>query len=301
MVRQSISLPRARFAGRGESGSDLLIAGGSVFYPGTADHNHRIVLCNIALERSYETPSEHANGTLDLKIVDESGVVVPARIGLYDARGRMPLPSSDALVVPFYGDLKRQIFLRDSHGKVTPWPHANRHIFYVDGRYRAKLPENDYQLVVSHGPEYRVSVQDIVIRAGRQAAVEIRLERFVNMPSQGWYSGDDHVHITRAERDNDSILTLMRAEDIHVTNLLQMGNPANPYFLQYAFGERGRYSLDNPAKRHYGLVPGVEDPRTALRGHTVEQLALVRFGPGRRQQYEFPQIHVTTCFKRICR
>jgi len=265
MVRQTVVLPDARFADRGEAGSDLMIGGGSVFYPGTADNNHRIVLCGLEIERSFGTPAHGPQGTLLLSLTDG----LPARVGIYDATGRMPLPSTDARPIPFYADTKRQIFLRDSHGRATPWPHRNRHVFYVDGSYRASLAAGDYDLVISRGPEYRMTTRQFTINAGEQTSVRAAPERYIDMPARGWYSGDDHVHIARARRDNAGIAGLMQAEDIHVTNLLQMGNPASPYFLQYAFGEDGRYFLQVRERRHYGLVPGVEDPRTAVRGHTI--------------------------------
>jgi len=43
-----------------------------------------------------------------------------------------------------------------------------------------------------------------------------------------------------------------------------MGNPYDTHFTQYAFGRAGRYR-----EGRHALVPGVEDPRTALRGHTI--------------------------------
>jgi hypothetical protein len=70
--------------------------------------------------------------------------------------------------------------------------------------------------------------------------------------------------MTRTLNDNASISAVMQAEDVHVTNLLQMGNPYDINFFQYAFGKNGRYRSGSHA-----LVPGVEDPRTAVRGHTI--------------------------------
>jgi hypothetical protein len=97
------------------------------------------------------------------------------------------------------------------------------------------------------------------------------------MPAAGWYSGDDHVHMTRTPGDNASISAVMRAEDVHVTNLLQMGNPYDTNFTQYAFGTDGRYLQGNHA-----LVPGVEDPRTAVRGHTISMNIREVFRPADR-------------------
>ena len=259
-----VALERARFANRGEVGSDFVLAGISAMWPGVPDEHHRIVICDLKITRSDSTTTQKYFGALSLQVKDEAAVTTPVRVGIYDASGRMPLPSDDALTIRNYNDLTRQIFLRATHGTITPWPHNNRHVFYIDGDYGAKLPAGNYQLVLSKGPEYGVIVEDFLIEDGDTTEVDVVLERWTNMPEAGWYSGDDHVHMIREESDNSEISQLMQAEDVHVTNVLQMGNPANTHFHQYAFGEAGRYLDDEHA-----LVSGVEDPRTALRGHTI--------------------------------
>ena len=38
---------------------------------------------------------------------------------------------------------------------------------------------------------------------GETQEVELRLERWIDMPGRGWYSADDHLHITRRTADDD--------------------------------------------------------------------------------------------------
>ncbi|MDH5345473.1 MAG: CehA/McbA family metallohydrolase, partial [Gammaproteobacteria bacterium] len=194
----------------------------------------------------------------------EAGRPTPVRVGLYDASGRMPLPSEGALPIGHYDDRTKQVFLRRTHGTVPPWPHENRWFFYIDGQYETRLPAGRYTLVISKGPEYRVALTTIDVGADETSDVAIPLSRWTDMPARGWYSGDDHVHMSRTPNDNATIGAIMAAEDVHVTNLLQMGNPYDTHFGQYAFGPDGRYVDGRRA-----LVPGVEDPRTAVRGHTI--------------------------------
>jgi hypothetical protein len=53
---------------------------------------------------------------------------------------------------------------------------------------------------------------------------EVRLERWVDMPARGWFSGDDHLHIARPVAElNPVILQVMQAEDIRIAKLLQFG------------------------------------------------------------------------------
>jgi hypothetical protein len=263
--REVVVLQRARFANRGQGGSDFGIAALGAMWPGTPGDDHRIVICDIQLRRPNPTPSSPSLGKLELSIVDRSnGQETAARIGIYDSSGRMPLPSSDALTLHNYDDDIRQIFLRASHGTITPWPHDNRYIFYASSRYRTRLPVGNYMLVASKGPEYHVVERSFAITSGETLRLEVPLKRWADMPSGRWYSGDDHVHIAREPADNLPISAFLQAEDLHVTNLLQMGNPVSTYFHQYAWGKAGRFVAG-----HYALVPGLEDPRTAVRGHTI--------------------------------
>jgi hypothetical protein len=259
-----VTLERARFANRGESGSDFGIAAPDGLWYGDPDEDHRIVLCDLTITRSYQSPAPAGSGELLLTVNDERSRPTPARIGLYDETDRMPLPENDALTIHNYDDRTRQVFLRETHGTVSPWPHENRFFFYVDGEYRAELPAGTYRLIVSKGPEYVLEQRTIEISDGELTSAGVDLMRWANMPAKGWYSGDDHVHMTRTQADNTSISAVMQAEDVHVTNLLQMGNPYDTNFAQYAFGKEGRYRQGSHA-----LVPGVEDPRTAVRGHTI--------------------------------
>ena len=263
--REVVKLDRARFANRGQGGSDFAISALDAMWPGIPGEDHRIVICDIVLKRPGSDVSQVAFGNLDLSISDAAnGRPTSVRMGIYDSSGRMPLPSNDALTIHNYDDDIRQIFLRMSHATVTPWPSENRYIFYAASRYRARLPIGDYLLVVSKGPEYRVLERSFAISTGETLKMEIPMERWSDMPSQHWYSGDNHVHIARTLADNVSISGMMKAEDIHVTNLLQMGNPASTYFQQYGFGKSGRFVTG-----HHALISGVEDPRTAVRGHTI--------------------------------
>jgi len=261
---QVITLERARFANRGESGSDFTIAAPDGTWFGDPEANHKIVLCDLSVKRSNETVEPAEFGQLRLVINDENSRLTPARVGLYNEAGRMPLPSDSALTIHNYDDRSKQIFLRSTHGTVPVWPNQNRFFFYVDGEYEATLPVGTYQLIVSRGPEYGVIQKTIEISADTGTAIAVPLSRWIDMPEKGWYSGDDHVHMTRTPDDNAAISAVMRAEDVHVTNLLQMGNPYDTNFTQYAFGKDGRYRAGNHA-----LVSGVEDPRTAVRGHTI--------------------------------
>lgn len=206
-------------------------------------------------------------GTLELNVVDAEGVAVPARIELLDDRGEAHV-ADDALtintecyVVPFpdwASSLQRSQSIDN--------PYVGTRQFYVDGAAHASLPSGRYRVTASRGVEYRIATAEVEVTSGKQTRVELVPERWIDMPALGWFSADDHLHITRARREDDArIGTWMRAEDLHIANLLQMGN-AEQFDItpQYAFGDAGMYRAGETQ-----LVSGQEHPRTHVLGHTI--------------------------------
>ena len=246
----TLTLDRARFSGHGVAGTDIAVGG-----------RGGVTLCDVSLERSGTTRIPTDFGELQLRIRDAaSGRTVPARVGLYDATGRAPLPTDQALTVHRFVD---EIQLLWVHPR-TFWPSENRLAFYVDGSYEAQLPVGTYELVVTRGPEYRAHTERFEVRRGAAATVEVALERYADLPAQGWYSGDSHIHLMRDRPDDPDVWGQVAAEDIHVGHLLEMGNIAGTHFKQPAWGRAGRYERDG-----HIIMSGQEDPRTGHRGHTI--------------------------------
>ena len=246
----TLTLDRARLAGHGTRGIDIAV--------GSRDG---LSICDIAVVRSGATEAPGAFGRVRLEITDAaSGRPVPARVGLYDSTGRMPLPSDDAILVHRYTDEVRRLWITPR----TFWPSPHRQVFYVSGSYEARVPAGTYEVVVSRGIEYRFHHGKVEIRPDETSTVPVALERYVDQPARGWYSGDAHIHIQRDTVRDDNTWAQVAAEDVHVANLLQMGNMAGTHFGQPDWGAAGRFERDGHA-----LVSGQEDPRTVHRGHTI--------------------------------
>ena len=96
---------------------------------------------------------------------------------------------------------------------------------------------------VFKGPEYRIAEAKLQIPVEGNVEHGIALTRWSDMPARGWYSGDAHVHISRDPSDNERIAAYLRAEDVHVTNLLEMSNGGDAHFHQYAFGLAGSVGI----------------------------------------------------------
>jgi hypothetical protein len=246
----SVRLDRARFAGLGILKTDLAVGarGG-------------IALCDIAIARSHATRPAAATARLHIEVKDaQTGALVPARLGLYDSTGRTPLPSDQALLVHRYADETRLLWVAQR----LLWPSASRQAFYVNGTYDAQIPAGAYEVVATKGPEYRVYKGTIEVRAGRTNDATVSLQRYVDQPSRGWYSGDTHLHLMRDETQDVAVWGQVAAEDVHVGNLLEMGNIVTTHFRQPAWGKAGRFMRDG-----HMVASGQEDPRTTERGHTI--------------------------------
>jgi hypothetical protein len=250
--RVTLRLDRVRFAGQGILKTDLAVG---------ARNQGVIALCDIEVARSGSTRAPAAFGRVHLDIKDAaSGRAVAARVGLYDVTGRTPLPSDEALPVHRFADEARLQWMN----RRTFWGSDARQAFYVNGSYEARVPVGTYDLIVTRGPEYRLVHQKVEVRPDDTSRVAVPLERYADLPGSGWYSGDSHVHLMRDQPADLNIWGQMAAEDVHVANLLEMGNIEGTYFKQPAWDRAGQFTRDG-----YALVPGQEDPRTGMRGHTI--------------------------------
>ena len=264
-ARVELELNRARLSNRLLSGSDFALAAlGSSALTRRPEDTDEIAVCGMRIRREGRRALQQGpKGSLRLVVRESNaGPPTPARVGLYDQAGRLPRPSERALTLRRWENERiRQVELVPG---LEAWPYDDRFVFFIDGRYQAELEAGRYELVLGKGPEYRVMRRSVEIEAGKQTVVELNLSRWIDMPARGWYSSDDHIHFGRVRDDDAWISTLMRAEDIHVANLLQMGNLAGFAYPQYAFGRKGHHVVGAHA-----LVSGQESPRTMQLGHTI--------------------------------
>jgi len=229
-----------------------------------------IAICLLASLAGGSGPAKP--GTLELTVLDElSERPTPARVELLDAQGQGYV-AEDAL--PIDGDCVDRVIAADYTleravavmSKQFMNPYTKTVQFYTVGKSVISLPPGDYQLKLRKGPEYRLQKRQIRIQPGETANLTVKMSRWVNMPEQGWYSADDHLHIARPVKElNPFISKWMQAEDIHVANLLEWGLQSRFHgALQYAFGQDGLYRQGD-----YIVATGQENPRTHFRGHTI--------------------------------
>ena len=231
-----------------------------------------LVLFALAVVISAQTSRE---ALLSVTVRDaQTGEPTPVRVRLTDSAGATPEISGVEELAVLWGRFDRPdgfVFQPDGS-------------FYVDGSFEARLPAGEYDLVVSKGYEFTSQRHTLDLEAGGKIEKNLRLARWIDMPSRGWYSADDHIHLRRSPRENPNILRWIEAEDIHVGNLLQMGDFWNYVFGQYALGEQGRYREGD-----YLLSPGQEEPRTPEVGHTIS-LGAEEFVRFQRDYYSYDRV-----------
>ncbi len=204
-------------------------------------------------------------GYLKLEITDDHGHHTPAIVQLAaHANGQLQeIPGAVDLreqlndVVPHIAELGR------GYTFYLPRKKQGRY-WIVDEPVEITVPVGKWDLKILHGPEHVPYQQTIDIAPGEWTDHKCSLQRWIDMPKLGWYSGDDHVHARlNSGADAKSLLSYARAVDIHVANILEMGDPMRTYYAQRGFGVDFRRRQGD-----YWLVPGQEDPRSEL-GHAI--------------------------------
>ncbi|MAT69430.1 MAG: hypothetical protein CMJ58_07875 [Planctomycetaceae bacterium] len=204
-------------------------------------------------------------GHLAIRASNEHGHATPvimqiaSREGgrLWEPAGAVNLRAQLNDVVPHLSQLGR--------GYTFFLPGANRGRYWVvPEELETPIPVGRWDVTVLHGPEYKPVRDEIDVQAGQWVRKNYQLERWIDMPARGWYSGDDHVHARLiSSEDAENLLDYACAVDVHVANILEMGDCVRTYYAQRGYGREFRVQRGD-----HWLVPGQEDPRSVL-GHAI--------------------------------
>jgi hypothetical protein len=247
----------------------------------------RLAAAGVAVFALVHSAQVTRDVSLSVRILDTAGKPTPARVRLEDSHGIRPRANGAVAVSETAIPIPRQAIAvmwgqQDRAEGFALQPDGS---FYVDGGFDVRVPAGTYSITVSKGPEYLRQTENFTLQPGAAPAVrEYRLKRWIDMPARGWYSADDHIHLHRSPADDSNIRRWIAAEDIHVGNLLQMGDFWSTFFSQYAFGERGRFSEEGRI-----LSPGQEEPRTPEIGHTIS-LGASAFVRMQRDYYSYDRL-----------
>lgn len=154
-------------------------------------------------------------------------------------------------------------FVYDLMPSLPYWKEAV--LYQVSGDFTVNLGPGQWQINTEHGNEYLPMSREFTVRPGtKDQQIELVLQRWIDLPVLGWYSGDVHVHHpTNQPAYRDFLLEYAKAEDIHLVNVLEMGHHKGTEFKQEGFGQKFRICSGNTC-----LVSGQEDPRSEF-GHII--------------------------------
>lgn len=203
-------------------------------------------------------------GRLKLTVLsDDTGQPTPAMVRLmWRTDGLQRRPANGIEFAPQF----------DGQGSATGVRAANLpgplgvHFWCSPGPFDMALAPGVWQIGVRRGVEHEVLFEDVTIKSGETVERTLRPKRWTDLRKLGWWSGDDHVH-TRILSDDDArnVMAWVQAEDVHLANIVKMGDIYRTYFEQRGFGPAYRV-VDG----EYILSPGQECPRTHDQiGHTL--------------------------------
>ena len=163
---------------------------------------------------------------LTFKVLDENGKPTTAGFEIRDAQGRV-YPSQAKRLAPDF--------------------HFHPQIYRANGE-TVKLPEGDYQLRVSRGPEYLTGHQKFTMEK-EPRELKVDLNRWVDPASRGWWSGDHHIHAAGCAHYNKptegvhapDMMRHILGEDLKVGANLTWG-PCFDYQKQFFTGSEDKVS-----------------------------------------------------------
>lgn len=148
-----------------------------------------------------------------------------------------------------------RIHLRDEAGKpVQPEGSVYWHDHFVcDGTLNVKLPYGAYTYTIERGPEYKAYSGKVNLSEdGPRKEIKVSMERIVLMNSEGWWSGELHVH-----RPIEEMPLHMEAEDLHVAPVITWWNKRNPWVTR----QLPESSIQQFGQSRFGDVLAGEDER----------------------------------------
>lgn len=184
-------------------------------------------------------------GTQDIGFRNDASLLftcVPARDVVLRVRDEHGQPSTASFLIT------------DAQGHIYPSP-AKRlapdfgfhpQVYRSDGEH-VTLGTGDYTVEFTRGPEYVVQRQPLKVDASAPGEATFTLQRWIDVPKMGWYSGDHHVHAagclhyespTEGVSPQDMIRHVL-GEGLNVAAILTWG-PG--YYFQKQFFE----GKDNP-------------------------------------------------------
>ncbi|HJZ76793.1 MAG TPA: CehA/McbA family metallohydrolase [Vicinamibacterales bacterium] len=207
--------------------------------------------------RSAQIAFNVGQGTQDVGYRNDVAILftaVPARLLPLRVRDERGNPAVASLLVR---DRFGRIYPNQSKRLAPDFPFQPQ-VYRSDGEV-LRLPDGTYTVTTSGGPEYVTQTKELRVDAGGPRELAIALERWIDPPRLGWFSGDHHIHAagcSHYQNPTEGVLPedMMRqilGESLNIGSVLTWG-PCYYYQKQFFSGE------DNPLSKtdrrmHYDL------------------------------------------------
>ncbi len=127
--------------------------------------------------------------------------------------------------------------------------------FYCEGEFTVDVPVGPVQVLVERGTEYIPVRRSVDASRSGTLEVTLSLERWTDLPRQGWHPGNTHIHYDEKELDPDGRLRLEpHVNDLSLTaiSILKRGN------LDYATNRYPLGMLTDFSTAHHTVISGEE-------------------------------------------
>ncbi len=178
---------------------------------------------------------------IDFSITDkESGKPLAVRVEVSDAEGHK-----------YWTPIKGASYAIDRDKKVgwrtTLWDNQPGPFFYLGGEGKLGVDPKGKTAKIYHGFEYKTAELEIP----DDGKVHIAMERWINMPELGWYSGQTHIHTTDLGipvQFSQYWPLVSQAEDLNVSYILTLKGEWDTHAIyanEYPMGLRNAFSTSN--------------------------------------------------------
>jgi hypothetical protein len=136
--------------------------------------------------------------------------------------------------------------------------------FYARGGTELLLPAGAYEITAWRGPEHRVFRTEIELEGGKSRILDVKLERWTDAWSRGWFSGENHIHANYGYgawyNTPASIFDMCEGEDLNVCNLVVANSDGDGVFDREFF--LGRLDARAPRVAYWNQVSAARSGAT---------------------------------------
>ena len=127
--------------------------------------------------------------------------------------------------------------------------------FYSDGVFELDVASGPTRITIERGTEYSPKVINVDIPASGLKSIDVEIERWNDLPENGWHPGNTHIHYDEKEKNPDKRLYLdPRVEDLRMTAISILKR----WDLEYATNKYPVGFLNEYSSEHHYVQNGEE-------------------------------------------